>query len=53
MSPLSPNAARLMAACDRIFGAQREIADGDTFVFATGTCSQEPRFHSFPDIVEA
>lgn len=29
--------------------AQREIADGDTIVFATGDASQPPRAQSFDD----
>lgn len=32
--------------------ARREIADGDTIVFATGNASQEPRVKSFDDIRE-
>lgn len=32
--------------------AQREIGPGDVVIFATGSCSQEPARHSFPDIVE-
>ena len=33
--------------------AQREIADGDTVVFARGEDGQAPAVRSFPDIVEA
>lgn len=32
--------------------ARREIADGDTIVFAAGNASQEPRVKSFDDIRE-
>lgn len=32
--------------------AQREIADGDLIVFATGSGDQEPRRKSFNDISE-
>lgn len=32
--------------------AQREIADGDLIVFATGSADQEPRRKSFNDINE-
>lgn len=32
--------------------AQREIADGDTVVFATGDAHQAPSRKSFPDINE-
>jgi hypothetical protein len=32
--------------------AQREIADGDTVVFATGDAGQTPAVRSFPDIIE-
>lgn len=31
---------------------QREIADGDVIVFATGDDQQEPSRRSFPDIME-
>lgn len=33
--------------------ARREIAEGDTVVFARGDDRQEPSRHSYPDIVEA
>lgn len=32
--------------------AQRELAPGDTVVFATGSCDQEPRKRSFNDLDE-
>lgn len=32
--------------------ARREIMPGDTVVFATGTEAKEPRWHSYPDMIE-